>query len=197
MDAAWIGLVGALLGGILGFGGIYVMERSRRGYELADRFLAERRGAYGRLLAASSAVEQAFNDRTADLELRRERPDLSVRVRPKPDLSAVDQAVAEIGLVAPYEVEMRAAALSQSLRSLGFAVDLIGDVDTGDSQTDLRTASGNVHDTRREFLIAAKADLDLPSGAFARRQELIVRIRRRLGVPERRLGAAERRRPEG
>jgi hypothetical protein len=190
MDAAWIGVVGTLLGAVLGFGAMYVAERSRRGDELADRFLAERRSAYGRLLAASTRVEQGFHDRIADLELRRQRPDLSLRIRPKPDLSDVDQAVAEIGLIAPHEIEPRAAMLSLTLRSLGFAVDLIEDVDTEDAQTDLRTATGNVHDARRDFLTAAKADLDLPSGAFARRQELIYRIRRRIGT-------AEHRRPEG
>jgi hypothetical protein len=172
---AWIGLIGVVIGFLVS----YVNERSRRGYERGRRFEEQRRAAYVKFIEATGEAEKAIRARNLDLHLRRERPDMEVEVRPRPDSSKMELAEAEIVLLSRFSTRAAALMYRMSLETLD---DASGPKPDDPEERKWRAASSDVIQRKDQFLDAAKKDLDLPLGLMTRRQVIVWRVRKRLGL---------------
>jgi hypothetical protein len=190
LSDAWVGVVGALLG----FAASFLIERSRRLYEAAHRFEADRRALYAEFMREAREIEERIRERRSRLELRREHPDLvadleRVRVeRPdlarllevpeRPDFGQLERLGDEIELLGARHIEFRASFFSFALSELGYAVE-------NADEAGWEKASRELQGARREFVRAARRDLDLPSDVMTRWQERRWRLKKRLRLARR------------
>jgi hypothetical protein len=201
MSEAWVGVVGTLLGVSLGYVASYLIERERRRHDDAHRFDDERRAVYVRLIEAGREIEDQIIARRTVQQLRRDHPDFveqaegmrlehpdvaaMIDVPARPDYAKLDVAFAEIQLLARIEVEMQATLFRLCLRQLEATSSVTADDSADRWATRWSEASSSVQNARRDFLRAAKADLELPTGVMTRRQARIWRLKQRLGLAPR------------
>jgi hypothetical protein len=194
MSDAWIPVVGTLLGGTLGFLASFLIERSRRRYDAAHRFEADRRALYGEFMREARGVEERIRERRTRVGIRAEfpdliddlprmqaeRPDLAAifEVPKNPDYGRIERLADEIELLGARNIEFRAAFFAYSLRELGYE-------DENADEAAWKKAADRLYDARRDFVRAAKRDLDLPSGVMTKWQERRWRLKMRLGLAPR------------
>lgn len=181
MSDAWIPVIGTLAGALLGFLSSYVIERSRRRYERSRRFEGERRAAIVRLIEAADQIERWIRDRNIELWARAKYPERVVEVRPAPDFSKVDLAVAEIAILSRFSLEVAASLYRMNLQTLDSASHEQDD----EAEKAWSDASSGVIHARTQFIRAAKRDLDLPTGVMGRWQNRVWKLRKRLGLTPR------------
>jgi len=109
---AWVGVIGTLLGAIVGAGGTFLIERWRARREDRQRFTADRRMTYGRLLISLDSASRAIDLMLAE-PLDAERGD----VLTSPASAAMD-AFGEIELIGTEPVRSAAIRLREALSNM-------------------------------------------------------------------------------
>jgi len=172
MDAAWIGVVGTLLGTVLGGTLAFLVARWQAQREDRYRFAPDRRAVYVRYAAESRTLEYRV---AHEVQLR---TDLLGRVGPgdntgpvlsrAPDISPFITACQEAQFVATPAVGQVAISLRDAVLEMmdqlwtsGQPIDLSAWSDNRFSDTGLAIEA--VRTARADFIKAAKTELGLPS----------------------------------
>ena len=164
MSDAWVGVVGAIAGVVVGSFATYWVNRSNREHEDRRRFAEDKRDVYGTFHAKAEKFE---NDSSDYLDLANDvqhgkKPAADIRALARPSLDDVWKAKVPIALLGSTKVIAAADLVERESFSFWALLDLAG-LDPGiwaaDSFADVDFAG--LTEARNAFLSAAREDLGI------------------------------------